>query len=459
MLAPSAGDLYGRPQTEPLRHQDMLRAPPSPNPDKADAQKAWRQTLGYGMCSTLVVALLAGLLAVFVFHSQSGVRARALCVSTECKRFAHEIKASLNSSESPCRDFYGYVCGQWNKSHPEHISEAHRRRSDFMAEEAELLLNCSVSRSNQSVLEKAASLFRVSARFLPLSRCPPLQECVNGSDADLEMFRTRALPGLGLRWPSTNASGDPLLRMAELSFNWQLPFLENTTRRLQAVEQHYLDYEENIMQREGLLEELTVTTHYIPRLWSANSVPVAGPYSWLTLERCLELTSSLFGVSAWTPLLLERVTGHTRDGAVLLLDAIERSLKARLSESHWMDSRSVDVAQRTIEGVKTAVGHPAEVGSSAVRYKLYNTVPDVTQGFLETWLSTANVIRSLLTRSWGYTDVYTYDPMWHGVQFYEDSNTLAMPDQNLVMPYFHQAAPRAVNMGGLGALVTRAFMQ
>ncbi|XP_042146120.1 neprilysin-11-like [Ixodes scapularis] len=190
-----------------------------------------------------------------------------------------------------------------------------------------------------------------------------------------------------------------------------------------------------------------------------NTTVEQGPYSWLTLERCLELTSSLFGVSAWSPLLRERVTLQTRDGAVLLLEAIENSLKARLKESDWMDGQSVDIAQRTIESMKSVAGHPAEVESNAVRYGLYKKVPDLRENFFDSWQQITLSIIPLVKRSWGYADLYTYDPMGHGVHFYDDSHTLAMPDQNLVMPYFHQAAPRAVNMGGLGALVARGFMQ
>ncbi|CAN8015627.1 unnamed protein product, partial [Ixodes persulcatus] len=194
--------------------------------------------------------------------------------------------------------------------------------------------------------------------------------------------------------------------------------------------------------------------------WSASSMSfVAGPYSWLTLERCLELTSSLFGVSAWSLLLRERVTPQTRDGAVLLLEAIENSLKARLRESDWMDGQSVDIAQRSIESMKSVAGHPVEVESNAVRYGLYKKVPDLRENFFDSWQQITLSIISLVMRSWGYADLHTYDPMGHGVHFYDDSHTLAMPDQNLVMPYFHQAAPRAVNMGGLGALVARGFMQ
>ncbi|KAG0416353.1 hypothetical protein HPB47_006488, partial [Ixodes persulcatus] len=292
-----------RHQPERRQTQDLLQGALSASDQ--DVLKTWRQTLCYGVCLAIVVALLAALLAFFILYSQSGIRPRALCVSTECKRFALEITGSLNTSESPCRDFYGYVCGHWSKSHPDHVSEVHRRRSEFMDEEAEHLLNCSVPKSNRSAFEKAASLFR---------------ECVNGSDVDLETFRT-SLDGLfGIRWPHPADIVDPLMLVVDLSMQWQLPillrlrnnalvqsgdvssivfegvpmywwrarvermhregsyegyvreyirafkrtpdddkeFVANVSRRLQTVERHFLDHRDDFFEREGLLEKLTV---------------------------------------------------------------------------------------------------------------------------------------------------------------------------------------------------------
>lgn len=78
-----------RHQPEHRQTQDVLQGALSASDQ--DVLKTSRQTLCYGACLAVVVALLAALLAFFILHSQSGIRPRALCVSAECKRFALEV--------------------------------------------------------------------------------------------------------------------------------------------------------------------------------------------------------------------------------------------------------------------------------------------------------------------------------------------------------------------------------
>ncbi|KAK8757131.1 hypothetical protein V5799_000167 [Amblyomma americanum] len=81
------------------------------------------------------------------------------------------------------------------------------------------------------------------------------------------------------------------------------------------------------------------------------------------------------------------------------------------------------------------------------------------QDFLSSWQATLEAMRDRLVYPEGYADVYCYNPLWHGVRFNDDTDTLLIPVRDMFMPNFHTSAPGAVNFAGLGALIARGFAQ
>ncbi|XP_040068885.1 neprilysin-1-like [Ixodes scapularis] len=47
-----------------------------------------------------------------------GVPGKNVCRTDACKQRAKLILGSMNATEDPCTDFYAYVCGNWENSHP-----------------------------------------------------------------------------------------------------------------------------------------------------------------------------------------------------------------------------------------------------------------------------------------------------------------------------------------------------
>lgn len=87
-----SGDLYTDPQpTNPLELESRRS---TTHQDLADI---WRQVCGYILCMVIVIAVLSSLAAIIIFHSETGIVARSVCVTRECKRFALQVSTDFHA--------------------------------------------------------------------------------------------------------------------------------------------------------------------------------------------------------------------------------------------------------------------------------------------------------------------------------------------------------------------------
>ncbi|XP_054932254.1 endothelin-converting enzyme 1-like [Dermacentor andersoni] len=181
----------------------------------------------------------------------------------------------------------------------------------------------------------------------------------------------------------------------------------------------------------------------------------------LTLQtgRCMEVLIDVMGVVPFWPEIHNRIALQTRDMADSLLYSVSTAIQHSISDSEWMDAGSKEVALNQLTKIKVVMGMAREAETERILTMLYADVPAVTSDFLTSWRKTLEAMRPHLILPDGYADVYSMDPLWHGVRFSADTDTLLISVHDLFMPYFHHSAPRAVNYAGLGALIARGLMQ
>ncbi|KAL1420623.1 hypothetical protein MTO96_004502 [Rhipicephalus appendiculatus] len=175
--------------------------------------------------------------------------------------------------------------------------------------------------------------------------------------------------------------------------------------------------------------------------------------------RCMEILIDLMGIVPFWPEIHYRIVEQTRDMVDTLMYSISAAIQRSINESDWMDTETRDIALTQLTKVKVVLGTPREAETERILTMLYADVPAVTSDFLASWRNTLEAMRPHLILADGYADVYCYNPLWHGVRFNYDTDTLLISVRDMFMPYFHFSAPKAVNVAGLGALITRGFMQ
>ncbi|KAH7965235.1 hypothetical protein HPB49_004924 [Dermacentor silvarum] len=175
--------------------------------------------------------------------------------------------------------------------------------------------------------------------------------------------------------------------------------------------------------------------------------------------RCMEVLIDLMGVVPFWPEIHHQIVKQVRDMADSLLYSVSMAIQRSINESEWMDAGSKDMAIHQLTKIKVVLGLAREAETERILTMLYADVPAVTTDFLGSWRNTLEAMRPHLVLPDGYADVYCYNPLWHGVRFSADTDTLLISVRDMFMPFFHLSAPRAVNYAGLGALITRGFMQ
>lgn len=95
-------------------------------------------------------------------HARRKDEAAGVCQTSDCRKVAKYINASMDHSKDPCVDFFDYVCGGWIKANP--IPKSSSTYSTFAK------LNGHVERNLRHILEKGISasnkkLFHLPKRF------------------------------------------------------------------------------------------------------------------------------------------------------------------------------------------------------------------------------------------------------------------------------------------------------
>ncbi|XP_066596067.1 neprilysin-11-like isoform X2 [Prorops nasuta] len=111
--------------------------------------------------SLIFILLIAIILIIRIGY------AHEVCITEKCIEIANEFKKVMNTSIDPCDDFYGYMCGNWNKYHPVSNNDPYRYVDKFSILEDQMrrqkiniLTNTSISASSEA-LKKARELFKL----------------------------------------------------------------------------------------------------------------------------------------------------------------------------------------------------------------------------------------------------------------------------------------------------------
>ncbi|XP_066596364.1 neprilysin-11-like isoform X2 [Prorops nasuta] len=93
--------------------------------------------------------------------------AHEVCRIEKCIEIANEFSKVMNPSIDPCDDFYGYMCGNWNKYHPVSNNDPYRYIDMYSTldkkmrwQKIDILTNTSISASSEA-LKKARELFKL----------------------------------------------------------------------------------------------------------------------------------------------------------------------------------------------------------------------------------------------------------------------------------------------------------
>ncbi|XP_070396898.1 uncharacterized protein [Dermacentor albipictus] len=189
------------------------------------------------------------------------------------------IRTSINKSQDPCEDFYGFVCDGWKHQH--RLLSVEDAAEDTMYER---LLNAiklaSLESHNQA--QYASSASSVEKKVAALAR-----SCVELSETSLQDLRTfmfeRHLP-----WPE-KSRWDPLAILLDLSGNWKVRLWFQVNIRLSPL-------------RVGSIEPvLMIVPSAAFRSWMATMRAFAGNPTgsapWLHYRRYVRNMLRLFDVS------------------------------------------------------------------------------------------------------------------------------------------------------------------
>ncbi|KAL3226977.1 hypothetical protein MRX96_024482 [Rhipicephalus microplus] len=137
-LASSEGYSVDSPRWEKSRKQGQF-VRPAGYTDESRLSKVSRTTL---FVVLLVPCVVIGLVVLVVIraHPKSPQAMHALwidqlveaCVTVDCYSAVWELSSSVNLSEDPCKDFYGFACGRWANPSSMAANDA-KRHDSYMA--------------------------------------------------------------------------------------------------------------------------------------------------------------------------------------------------------------------------------------------------------------------------------------------------------------------------------------
>ncbi|XP_064469013.1 endothelin-converting enzyme 2-like [Ornithodoros turicata] len=114
-----------------------------------------------------------------------------VCSSAACIEYGVLLKASINQSVPPCKDFYTFVCDRWDGAHRTSIRVAHRNR--YIQEVAKNARELKAPAQNQSLLQKASRFFQTC------------ENIVLEKKNELAILRN-VLEGFNISWPASSSS-------------------------------------------------------------------------------------------------------------------------------------------------------------------------------------------------------------------------------------------------------------
>ncbi|XP_064469101.1 neprilysin-1-like [Ornithodoros turicata] len=127
------------------------------------------------------------------------------CKSSACVDYGALLKASIDSSSSPCSNLYAYVCKGWDNSNSVSVFQKHH--AEFVRQLSEEAEKYSVPGSGQTAAQKAAKYYQSCIELGTRKR--------DERDKFKDMMKEAGLP-----WPSEAASADVFSLMSNVSVNW-----------------------------------------------------------------------------------------------------------------------------------------------------------------------------------------------------------------------------------------------
>ncbi|XP_065300892.1 endothelin-converting enzyme-like 1 [Dermacentor albipictus] len=149
------------------------------------------------------------------------------CDEMACQLFLAAIRTSINKSQDPCKDFYGYVCDGWKHQH--RLLSVVDAAEDTMYKHA---LNV-IQQASQDSHNKAQAVWSVTSvekKVTALAR-----SCIELSESSLQDLR-RFMFERHLPWPE-KSRWDPLAILLDLSGNWNVHLWFQVSIRLSPL--HY----------------------------------------------------------------------------------------------------------------------------------------------------------------------------------------------------------------------------
>ncbi|XP_075534770.1 endothelin-converting enzyme-like 1 [Dermacentor variabilis] len=134
------------------------------------------------------------------------------CDEMACQLYMAALRTSINKSQDPCKDFYGFVCDGWKHQH--HLLSVVDAAEDTMYKRA---LNAikRASQDSQNQAQTASSATSVEKKVAALAR-----SCMELSESSLQDLR-RFMFERHLPWPE-KSRWDPLAILLDLSGNWNV---------------------------------------------------------------------------------------------------------------------------------------------------------------------------------------------------------------------------------------------
>ncbi|XP_065289075.1 uncharacterized protein [Dermacentor albipictus] len=393
------------------------------------------------------------------FSARAGV-----CGGLHCALVAYWLRAKLDYTVDPCRDFFRFVCNTF-RGHDQ-FSEI---INDIKISTISLLKDSRIPSSNQVSWQKAAGMFRACASFLKSNRTETKDLLTWMRSLNLDLMNETRLAAVNPVEMMVRASLD-LGVQAVLGVVFALNEFYYSRRSIKIEYSKEQDMYLTAWRGQSKIQMLDVYPHLFSlhgatppedlRLASkisgyekelgdiaASTVAYGEPTYFRRILDLAEFTK---------PYVIAEVTPHAVDEAKRMVTRIRSTFRKSLETSSWLTDEGREGALGRLDNMTIFVGSPAQQFDPDFVDQLYKPYPETPMDRLfPSWIKALSLSSHYI---WSDQTTWFYDEAEVNAHYISFINYITIPTGMIQHPFFYPYGPLGLNYGGLGMIVGHEIM-